>query len=45
MKAIRFWIELAKHLLDGWNTVSTDLGYTPFDNKQTKNKANTEDKK
>ena len=45
MKAIRFWIELAKHMLDGWNTVSNDLGYTPFDNKQTKNKVNPEDKK
>tara|TARA_B100000780_G_scaffold259155_1_gene209988 strand:+ start:851 stop:988 length:138 start_codon:yes stop_codon:yes gene_type:complete len=44
MKAVRFWIELAKHILDGWNTVSADLGYTPFDNKQTKNKVNTADK-
>jgi len=36
MKALRFWIEIAKHVLNAWDTVSTDMGYTPFANKQTK---------
>ena len=32
MKALRFWIEIAKHMLNVWDTVSTDLGYSPFTN-------------
>ena len=32
MKALRFWIEIAKHMLNAWDTVSADLGYSPFTN-------------
>jgi hypothetical protein len=32
MKALRFWIEIAKHMLNAWDTVSADLGYSPFAN-------------
>lgn len=34
MKAVRFWIEICKRLVDAWDIVSTDLGYSPFANKQ-----------
>jgi hypothetical protein len=36
MKALKFWVELFKRLIDAWDTVSTDMGYTPFANKQEK---------
>lgn len=36
MKALRFWIEIAKHVLNAWDTVSADMGYSPFANKQAK---------
>jgi hypothetical protein len=32
MKALRFWIEIAKHVLNAWDTVSADMGYSPFTN-------------
>jgi len=45
MKALKFWVEIFKKLIDAWDTVSTDLGYTPFANKQTKNSPESSIKK
>jgi hypothetical protein len=45
VKALRFWIEFAKHCINGWDTISSDMGYTPFSDRKTKNKVNTEVKK
>lgn len=30
MKALRFWIEIAKGLLGVWDKTVTEMGYTPF---------------
>jgi hypothetical protein len=45
MKALRFWIEIAKQVLNAWDTVSTEMGYTPFANKQTKVSSKSDIKK
>ena len=45
MKALRFWIEIAKHMINGWDTISSDMDYSPFTDRKTKNKINTEVKK
>lgn len=45
MKALRFWIEIAKHLLNAWDTVSADLGYSPFTNGKKNAQTSAEVKK
>jgi hypothetical protein len=30
MKALRFWIEIAKGLLGVWDETVKEMGYTPF---------------
>jgi len=30
MKALRFWIEIAKGLLGVWDDTVKEMGYTPF---------------
>ena len=35
MKALRFWIEIAKGLLGVWDNTTKEMGYTPFTAKKT----------
>ena len=35
MKALRFWIEVAKGLLAVWDNITKEMGYTPFTTKKT----------
>jgi hypothetical protein len=30
MKAIRFWLEIAKRFLGIWDETTQEMGYTPF---------------
>jgi hypothetical protein len=34
MKAIRFWLEIAKRFLGIWDETTQEMGYTPFAPKQ-----------
>ena len=45
MKALRFWIEIAKGLLGVWDETVKEMGYTPFKASKKVTEAKTKDGK
>lgn len=43
MKALRFWIEIAKGLLGVWDETVKEMGYTPFKTSKKVTEAKVKD--